>query len=106
MTAHGSSGQRLVIIVDDAELVHTEVFAYLRLLMSIGIEPMPQFLFVGDPSFSYRTAEAAYANVRDLITAWVDLEPLTSAESREFAELSAWIRRSRGRSGARPDGAR
>ena len=87
MTAHGSSGQRLVIIVDDAELVHTEVFAYLRLLVSIGTEPMPQFLFVGDPSFWYRTAEAAYANVRDLITAWVDLEPLTSAESREFAEL-------------------
>ena len=48
---------------------------------------MPQFLFVGDPSFWYRTAEAAYANVRDLITAWVDLEPLTSAESREFVAL-------------------
>ena len=76
-----------MIIVDDAQLVHTEVFAYLRLLMSIGIEPVPQFLFVGDPSFWHRAAEAAHANVRDLITDWVDLEPLTSAESREFAEL-------------------
>ena len=105
MTAHGSSGQRLVIIVDDAELVHTEVFAYLRLLVSIGTEPMPQFLFVGDPSFWYRTAEAAYANVRDLITAWVDLEPLTSAESREFVALLLKIGRSRCRVGARQGGA-
>ena len=87
MTAHGPSGQRRVIIVDDAQLVHTEVLAYLRLLISFGIEPVPQFLFVGDPSFSHRAAEAAHANVRDLITDWVDLEPLTSAESREFAEL-------------------
>ena len=76
-----------MIIVDDAELVHTDVLAYLRLLMSIGIGPVPQFLFVGDPSFWHRAAEAAHANVRDLITDWVDLEPLTSAESREFAEL-------------------
>ena len=87
MTAHGPSGRRRVIIVDDAQLVHTEVLAYLRLLISFGIEPVPQFLFVGDPSFWHRAAVAAHANVRDLITDWVDLEPLTSAESREFAEL-------------------
>jgi len=87
MTGCGSSGRRLVIIVDDAHLVHTEVLAYLRLLMSIGLEPVPQFLFVGDPSFWRRAAEAAHANVRDLITDWVHLEPLTAVESREFAEL-------------------
>ena len=87
MTTHGSSDRRLVIIVDDAQLVHTEVLAYLRLLIGLGIEPVPQFLFVGNSSFWRRAAEAAHANVRDLITDWVDLEPLTPAESREFAEL-------------------
>ena len=87
MTAHRSSDRRLVIILDDAHLVHTEVLAYLRLLISLGIEPVPQFLFVGNSSFWRRAAESAHANVRDLITDWVDLEPLTSAESREFAEL-------------------
>ena len=57
MTVHRSSARRHVIIVDDAELLHAEVLAYLRLLMSIGIEQVPQFLFVGDPSFWTGTAE-------------------------------------------------
>ena len=86
MTVHRSSAQRHVIIVDDAELLHAEVLAYLRLLRSIGIEQVPQFLFVGGPSFWTGTADAA-ADVRNLITVRVDLEPLTAAESREFAEL-------------------
>ena len=86
MTVHRSSAQRHVIIVDDAELLHAEVLAYLRLLRSIGIEPVPQFLFVGGPSFWTRAEDAA-ADVRDLITVRVDLEPLTATESRQFAEL-------------------
>ncbi len=86
MTVHRSSAQRHVIIVDDAELLHAEVLAYLRLLRSIGIEQVPQFLFVGGPSFWTRIGDAV-ADVRDLITVRVDLEPLTAADSRRFAEL-------------------
>jgi len=41
--------RRLVIVVYDAEALHAEVFGYLRLLLSIAVDAMPQFLFVAAP---------------------------------------------------------
>ncbi|HEX3404344.1 MAG TPA: AAA family ATPase [Acetobacteraceae bacterium] len=79
--------RRLVIVVDDAEALHAEVFGYLRLLLSIAVDAMPQFLFVAAPSFWDQLPERAQADVRDLITSRHELAPLTMLECRQFAEL-------------------
>jgi hypothetical protein len=79
--------RRLVIVVDDAEVLHAEVFGYLRLLPGIAVEAMPQFLFVGAPSFWDRSPELTQADVRDVITCRHELEPLSTMECRQFAEL-------------------
>ena len=79
--------RRLVIVVDDAEALHAEVFGYLRLLLSIAVDAMPQFLFVAAPSFWDRSPELTQADVRDVITSRHELEPLSTMECRQFAEL-------------------
>jgi hypothetical protein len=78
--------RRLVIVVDDAEVLQAEVFGYLRLLLGIAVEAMPQFLFVAAPSFWDRSPELTQADVRDLITGRHELEPLSTVECRRFAE--------------------
>ena len=47
----GNTNERLALIIDDAERLLPDALAYLRLLVSVAPERMPQIVFIGDPSF-------------------------------------------------------
>jgi type II secretory pathway predicted ATPase ExeA len=78
--------ERLAVIIDDAELLHSDVLRYLRLLSSLAMERMPQFVFVGAPSFWDTGDQPARADFNDLITARWQLEPLGMDVTRTLAE--------------------
>jgi general secretion pathway protein A len=86
MTERELPDERQVVIIDDAELVHSDVFRYLRLLSIVAMERMPQIVFVGDPSFWDTTDQPARAGFQDLITARWELEPLSLDEMRAMVE--------------------
>ena len=86
MTERELPDERQVVIIDDAELLHSDVFRYLRLLSIVAMERMPQIVFVGDPSFWDTADQPARAGFQDLITARWELEPLSLDEMRAVVE--------------------
>jgi hypothetical protein len=84
MTDREVADERLVLIIDDAELLLSDAIAYLRLLASIAMQRMPQIVFVGDPSFW--DVAARTAGFTELITARFELVPLSQKQTREPAE--------------------
>ena len=81
MTEREDRGERLVLIIDDAEQLLPDALGYLRLLASVAIEHMPQVLFVGDPSFWDIADRAAQAGFMDLIGARFELGALSPEEA-------------------------
>lgn len=86
MTGHGSSRERLTLIIDDAERLLPDALAYLRLLVSVALECMPQIVFIGSPSFLEIADQLAGLGFRELTTARFALEPLNSAQTSGAAE--------------------
>ncbi len=85
MTEREDPGERLVLIIDDAEQLLPDALGYLRLLASVAIERMPQVLFVGDPSFWNIADRAAQAGFADLIEARFELGTSTPEEAGAVA---------------------
>jgi type II secretory pathway predicted ATPase ExeA len=85
MTEREAPDERLAVIIDDAELLHSDVLRYLRLISSVAMERMPQIVFVGDPSF-WDTADRQVDSFKDLITARWELDPLSPTETRAAIE--------------------
>jgi type II secretory pathway predicted ATPase ExeA len=85
MTERELPDERQAVIIDDAELLHSDVFRYLRLLSSVAMERMPQVVFVGDPSFWDTADRPARTGFQDLITVRWELEPLNADETRAVA---------------------
>jgi type II secretory pathway predicted ATPase ExeA len=81
MTEREGPGERLVLIIDDAEQLLPDALGYLRLLASVAIEHMPQVLFAGDPSFWDIAGRAAQAGFTDLIEARFELGALSPEEA-------------------------
>jgi type II secretory pathway predicted ATPase ExeA len=80
MTEREPPDERQAVVIDDAELLHSDVIRYLRLLSSVAMERMPQIVFVGDPSF-WDVADRPPDSFKDLITARWELDPLTPDET-------------------------
>jgi type II secretory pathway predicted ATPase ExeA len=97
MTERELPDGRWAVIIDDAELLHSDVFRYLRLLSIVAMGRMPQMIFVGDPSFWDTADQPARGGVQDLITARWELGPMSRDETRAVAEqlLSAPSRANR-----------
>jgi hypothetical protein len=74
MTERDAADERLVLIIDDAELLLSNAIAYLRLLASVAMQRMPQIVFIGDASFW--DVAARTAGFTELITARFELVPL------------------------------
>lgn len=89
MTVRSVPGQKLVLIIDDAELLGTDALGYLRLLCSIAKEEMPQIVFVGRTSLWDASEHLSRADIRELITDRRELEPLSEIEARTFAEIAS-----------------
>jgi type II secretory pathway predicted ATPase ExeA len=81
--AREAADERLVLIIDDAELLLSDAIAYLRLLASVAMQRMPQIVFVGDPSFW--DVAARTAGFTELITAHFELAPLSPQQTRVVA---------------------
>jgi type II secretory pathway predicted ATPase ExeA len=86
MTERKLPDERQAIIIDDAELLHSDVFRYLRLLSIVAMGRMPQMIFVGDPSFWDTANNPARGGFQDLITARWELGPMSPDETRAVAE--------------------
>ena len=86
MTGHGSSRERLTLIVDDAERLLPDALAYLRLLASVALECMPQIVFIGSPSLLEIADQLTEPGFRELTTARFVLEPRNSAQTSGAAE--------------------
>ena len=50
MTERETPDERLALIIDDAERLLPDALAYLRLLVSVALERMPQIVFIGAPN--------------------------------------------------------
>ena len=86
MTERETPDERLALIIDDAERLLPDALAYLRLLVSVAPERMPQIVFIGAPSFWDIAGQLTEAGFKDLITARFVLEPLNSTETFEATE--------------------
>ena len=86
MTERETPDERLALIIDDAERLLPDALAYLRLLVSVALERMPQIVFIGAPSFWDIAGQLTEAGFKDLITARFVLEPLNSTETFEATE--------------------
>jgi hypothetical protein len=86
LTGQGSSHERLVLIIDDAERLLPDVIAYLRLLVSVALEYMPQIVFIGSPPFLEIADQLTGPGFKDLATARFVLEPLNSTSTSKTAE--------------------
>ena len=75
MTERETPDERLALIIDDAERLLPDALAYLRLLVSVALERMPQIVFIGAPSFWDIADQLTEAGFKDLITARFVLEP-------------------------------
>ena len=75
MTERDTPDERLALIIDDAERLLPDALAYLRLLVSVALERMPQIVFIGAPSFWDIADQLTEAGFKDLITARFVLEP-------------------------------
>ena len=88
MTERESPNERLALIIDDAERLLPDALAYLRLLVSVAPERMPQIVFIGDLSFWDIADQLTEARLKDLITAHFVLEPLNPTETFEAAQAA------------------
>ena len=86
LTTRSVPDQKVVLIIDNAELLRADALGYLRLLSSIAMDAMPQIVFIGDPSFWNEAEHAARADIRELVTDRRELELLSEAETQAFAE--------------------
>jgi type II secretory pathway predicted ATPase ExeA len=86
MTKRETPNERLVLIINDAERLLPDALAYLRLLVSVALERMPQIVFIGDPSFWDPAGQVSEAGFSGLITARFVLEPLNPTQTCEAAE--------------------
>jgi type II secretory pathway predicted ATPase ExeA len=86
MTERETPDERLALIIDDAERLLPDVLAYLRLLVSVAPERMPQIVFIGAPSFWDIAGQLTEAGFKDLITARFVLEPLNPTKTFEATE--------------------
>ena len=86
MTERETPNERRALIIDDAERLLPDALAYLRLLVSVAQERMPQIVFIGDPSFWDIADQLTEAGFKDLITARFVLEPLKSTQTCGAAE--------------------
>ena len=86
LTERETPNERRALIIDDAERLLPDALAYLRLLVSVAQERMPQIVFIGDPSFWDFADKLTEAGFKDLITARLVLEPLNSTQTSEAAE--------------------
>ena len=84
LTAHVSIESRVVLIIDDAELLQTNALEYLRLLSSMTAAPALQLLFVGRPEFWNLSAHAASSQFKQRITGRWELGRLNEAMTRTF----------------------
>ena len=69
LTERETPNERRALIIDDAERLLPDALAYLRLLVSVAQERMPQIVFIGDPSFWDFADKLTEAGFKDLITA-------------------------------------
>ena len=81
MTGHGSSRDKLTLIIDNAERLLPDALAYLRLLASVALECMPQIVFIGGPSFLEIADQLTEPGFRELATARFVLEPHNPAQT-------------------------
>jgi hypothetical protein len=79
MTERDAADERLVLIIDDAELLRSDAIAYLRLLASVAMQRMPQIVFIGDASFWDIAARTA--GFTELITARFELAPVRRSQT-------------------------
>ena len=86
MTERETPNEKLALIIDDAERLLPDALAYLRLLVSIAPEHMPQIIFIGDPSFWDIADQVTEAGFKDLIAAHFVLELLNPTEMFEATE--------------------
>jgi AAA domain len=81
MTERETPNERLALIIDDAERLLPDALAYLRLLVSVAPERMPQIVFIGDSSFWDIADRLTEARLKELITAHFVLELLNPTET-------------------------
>jgi hypothetical protein len=94
MTERDAADARLVLIIDDAELLLSDAIAYLRLLASVAMQRMPQIVFIGDASFW--DVAARTAGFTELITARFELVPRnrkqTCIDTEEPVSVANYVR--------------
>jgi hypothetical protein len=81
LTTRSAPDERLVLIIDDAEVLGTDALGYFRLLSSIAIDEMPQIVFVGRSAFWDESMEPAQGALRELIADRWELEALSGTEA-------------------------
>ena len=86
MTVRETPDRRVVLIIDDAELLQTSAMEYLHLLSSLVTTVAAQFIFVGRPEFWDNANHGATVQFKDLITARWELGPSSPDEILRFIE--------------------
>ena len=83
LTVRDAPDQKVVLVIDDAELLQPDVLAYLSLMSKLPRGMLPQVLLVGRPEFWSATLHATSSNIAALITARWELDFLSPDEVRD-----------------------
>lgn len=81
-----ASGQRLVVIIDEAHFLKADALHILRTLSNLETEheKLVTVLLIAENSLARRLSSPSYASLRGRITFAVNLSPLTRAETEQF----------------------
>jgi len=84
-----SSGQRLVVIIDEAHFLKADALHILRTLSNLETEKekLVTVLLIAENSLARRLSSPSYASLRSRITFAVNLAPLTRAETEQFIKF-------------------
>ena len=83
LTVRDAPDQKVVLVIDDAELLQQDVLAYLSLMSKLPRGMLPQVLLVGRLEFWSATLHATSSNIAALITARWEMDFLSPDEVRD-----------------------
>jgi general secretion pathway protein A len=81
-----SEGHRVVLIIDEAQNLSTETLEQLRLLSNLETETakLLQIVLLGQPELDQKLAANDLRQLRQRISVWTHLGPMTAEETREY----------------------
>jgi type II secretory pathway predicted ATPase ExeA len=87
------AGRRLVLVIDEAQMLDTAVLESLRLLSNFETPAakLMQIVLAGQPELAERLARPALSQFRQRISFFISLERLTPEEVHAYIEHRLWV---------------